>query len=160
MSETSLNHTALEGGTQVLPPCLGPRGAHCPWLADCGYSASLRPQVSWSPLLFYETGEQGVLVMDFGFSLGNRAKCVSLPSCFLKDASLLPNSSEPGPHTAPTKELGGPAAVLGTNRCPEHLNRSVPLLLRVAWSRGCSGSMQVSPRGQGAGLPPAGIPSW
>lgn len=111
------------------------------------------------PPLFYETREQGVSVMGFEFSLGNRAKCVSLLSCFLKAAFLLPNSSEPGLHTAPTKGLGDPAAVLGTDRCREHFNRSVPLLLRVAWSRGHSGSMQLSPVGQGAGLPPAEIPS-
>lgn len=72
------------------------------------------------PPLLYETREQGGSVMGFRFSLGNRAKCVSLPSCFLKDASLLPNSSEPGPHTARTKGLDGPAAVLGTARCPQH----------------------------------------
>lgn len=76
-----------------------------PGRLTAGGSGSSRPPLSWSPgtsfsSLLYETGEQGISVMGFGFSLGNRAKCVSLPSCFLKDAVPLPNSSEPGPHAA------------------------------------------------------------
>lgn len=34
--------------------------------------------------------------MGLGCSLGNRARCVSLPSCFLKDAFLLPSSGSQG----------------------------------------------------------------
>lgn len=100
-SENSLHHAAPQGGTPTLPW----DASRCPWKADCGCSDSLRPRVSWSPgtsfsPLLYETREQGISVMGFGPSLGNRAKCVSLPSCFLKDAIPLPNSSEPGPHAA------------------------------------------------------------
>lgn len=48
----------------------------------------------------YETEERGVSVTGFELSLGYGAKCVSLLSCFLKDAFPLPKSSEPGPHAA------------------------------------------------------------
>ena len=107
LSENSLQHAVLNGGAHV---CAHGRGCdcdapHCLWAADCGYGASPRPRVSWSPgisfhPLLYETREQSVSVMGFGLSLGDGAKCVSLPSCFLKDAFPLPNSSEPGPPAA------------------------------------------------------------
>lgn len=95
------------GPIRWLPPVpvAGGRAPSDPLLADHGHGTSLRPRVSWSPGIsflpsLYETRDQGVSVMHFGLSLGNRAKCVGLPACFLKDAFPLPNSREPRPHAA------------------------------------------------------------
>lgn len=82
--------------------------------------------------------------MGLGCS-GNRAKCVSLPPCSLKDAFLLPNSREPGPHAAQREGPGGPAAVLGTRHIPSAFTEVCPR---------CSGWPHAGAelRGQRAGL--------
>lgn len=107
----------------------------CPGLG-CG--ASSRPPVSWSPgtsfsPLLYETRQQGISVMGLGFSLGNRAKCVSLPSCSQRCRS-------------PAKQQRA-SAVHGLNeraRRPGQLSLA-PSLSRERFRRSRRGSAQPQP---------------
>lgn len=71
--------------------------------AQCSLQPPAFLEAPWLPAWLYEA--PGASGPGFGFSLGNGAKCVSLPPCSLTDAPLLPSSSQPAPHTA---HMAGP----------------------------------------------------